>query len=237
MSICKDMLSKPIKNAICLKFPTLFKSLFNTRHTHFYSAINLWLNFDVKKTNKNATQKIRLSNLKNDKSIFISIKNDWNSIDITNLIETDIDKLVYSNDTIFDVLVIKCHEECQFELNQFNAKPTKIPTVILKTHHSHKPLLQINNIDKNSERNEQINKQFEFKRLKRVYNDVSMTNICKNNQLDPKSKCCLMPFRLDFSMLKLTQWIISPLSFSANYCFGHCSSSSNSCKKFKIKGF
>jgi hypothetical protein len=229
---CTEILKKPTRNALCLKFPMKLKAMFNSQD-RFYSSIHLWLSIGIRRSGQvvNTTQKIRITNQNYEKSVYIDVKNGWNSIDITSLIDNQ-------NVSLFETLIVKCYKDCPLEIylnGSFSNKPSKLPVVALSVYGKLKPLVQVNNPDDKLKPIQRVRRS--SSRHSQSKNDIVLTNLCKNNKVDPRSKCCLMSLKLDFSVLKLTQWVISPLSYNANYCFGTCGSTNGKIFFFYINFF
>jgi hypothetical protein len=230
-----------------MKFPDDFKNSFKQSQNFI-----LWILVDTYQQKMvNSTFKLLHHD---EKTIIALLKNGWNSIDLTDLFNS----IKFLNETNFDGLILECENEFRFELlnDTYSKKTLKngLKTLTISVNPSEKPLIQLNSkggkILKKSKRSTQLlknkrsNNRFRDKISSHLFKNKRSNNIfesrtnsfntyrklCKNNQIDPRNKCCLMSYKVDFSALKLTEWIISPLAFSANYCFGLCYSHLLDCK-------
>ena len=166
-----------------------------------------------------------------------SIRNGWNSINISNLIKQTTNN---QNGSHLDVLIIKCNKECIIEIDRKTIiKPSKLPILYLSKQYNQKPLLQINNEVKIPIVNKKKAKRsVKDERTAKVSDDNSEnesasnyqtdadstigSNLCKNNVGHPNQECCLVSHYVSFNVLKWSNWVISPAGYRANYCIGRC---------------
>ena len=92
-----------------MKFPVDFKNSFN----HSHSSILLWVHIDTYKQEMVKSKfNFQIPAMNRENIIIALLKKGWNSIDITELF----DSVKFSNETIFDGLILECENDFKFEL-------------------------------------------------------------------------------------------------------------------------
>ena len=213
-------------DALCLKFLVSTADLFQVDQqnnvNHFNGSIKLFLHFKMSEK-KGSCQYIKITNPEMSKNITLKVENGWNSVNIYDLVISNED-VKFLNESLFIRLAIVSEKDCLIESDQNKndvntQSTTDISILYLSSSRDKKPLLDvIYNPDLNEE---DSNKNLPPVKQKRDSEVDILKNICKV-PLSLKEECCLIQYYIEFRSLFSHKFILKPLGFHANYCFGKC---------------
>jgi hypothetical protein len=219
-------------DSICLKFLATTANLFQLDHQNNIKRLNatviLFLYFEILNT-KIKCQNIKIKNFQTSKTLTTKIENGWNSVNINDLVISN-EEVKYLNDSLFKTLIITSEKDCSIENGDTaNKSTTDVSTLYLSSFHDKRPLLEI---IYNHDLQEDSSKNFQPIKQKRDSDVDILKSACKV-PLNLNEECCLIQYYVEFRTIFKPNFILKPLGFPANYCFGKCFGKSKMFKKIK----
>lgn len=210
-----------IMDSMCLKFSATTANLFYLDQQNSFKRLNatvrLFLYFETLNT-KIKCQNIKIKNSQTSKTITTKIENGWNSVNINDLVISN-HEVKHINDSLFKTLVITSEKDCSIETGDIaNKSSAVVSKLYLSSFHDHRPLLEI---IYNNDLQEDSSKHFQPLKQKRDSDVDILKNACKV-PLNLNGECCLIQYYVEFRTIFKPNFILKPLGFPANYCFGKC---------------
>ncbi|RNA36749.1 Inhibin beta B [Brachionus plicatilis] len=161
--------------------------------------------------------------------IIYNLRYGWKKINISKVFKVgSVDKL--AKDSVLKYTIrLKCFYDCsigfsQRDMDTFFYEDTA--NILVSSLPGKKPLMSID-IEEESEMDKKRSKRrIETAEGERNYRSAGhtghMTRTCRPSSGNKERECCLNQYQVDFDRLKWSSWIISPHSYSANFCSGGC---------------
>ena len=124
-----------------------------------------------------------------------------------------------SREALFANLVISSEKGCSIEVNESNSTNTTndLAALFLSNSTNKKPLLEISFNENYQELNRtNANKQ-------KRNNELDFLNSLCKVPMNVNDECCIVQYYIEFKTIFPKSFVIKPLGFAANYCFGKCS--------------
>ena len=197
------------------------------------TAAYLWLFMRTQSSyeygiDENFHLEISNDNKYSNSEIIYNLRYGWKKINISKIFKIAMIHKLKGAAVVKYTIKLRCFYDCSigFTERDIDNYFYDDKNILISNHPGKKPLLSIDIEEEN---------EIEYKRNKRRISTVDdeenfrstrhsgyTTKTCRHSSNNKERECCLNQYQVDFDRLKWSNWIVSPTSYSANFCSGRC---------------